>query len=125
MRLCNRNKQTIYYATYVSKSEITDASGNKTGQYITTYSAPVKTSWNISFDVSDSEVEMFGVSSLNVLRIVAQKNNFPLSETSIIWFNKIPDTSYVATSPKNNYKVVGIKPSLNELVFYAQAVNTS
>ena len=122
MRLCERNKQTVYYATYTSKAEITDTDGYKTGQYTITYSAPATARWNVSCELSESEIATYGIHSKNALRIVVPKAGFALAEGDILWFGKAPDTTYVATDPKNNYRVVGLKPSLNEMTLYAESV---
>lgn len=124
MRLLNRNKQSIYYATYVSKTANKDEYGNETGEYTIKYSTPVKVAWNISYVDSDAEVAMFGIESKDVLRIVAEKVGFPLDEASILWFGKDPHTPYADTAPDHNYVVAGIRPSLNELVFYARKIDT-
>ena len=125
MQTLNRNKQPLYYATFVSKAEALDEYGNPTGDYAITYSTPVQAMWNVSFVESDAEVEMFGIAASSTLRIVAPKDGFPLDEASILWFGKEPETPYNATSPKHNYAVAGIRPSLNELVFYAKRVDAS
>lgn len=125
MRTLNRNKQPIYYATFVSKIEAKDEYENPTGQFEITYSTPVKVNWNVGYVESDAEVEMFGIAASSTLRIVAPKDGFPLDEASILWFGKEPPTPYVATAPKHNYVVAGIRPSLNELVFYAKKVDVS
>lgn len=115
-RLSERNKQTLHYATYAGKTEIVDEWGNQTGEYEVTYSAPVAAKWNVGFVESDAEVQMFGISAQSTLRIVAPKQGFPLDESSIIWYGVEP------TEP-HNYVVAGIRPSLNELVFYARKVD--
>lgn len=125
MRLLNRNTQLIYYATIVSKEEIKDEYSNATGQYQITYSAPVKTMWNVSYIDSDVEVEMFGIAATNMLRIVAPKDGFVLDEASILWYGKTPDLIYDATNPKHNYVIVGIRPSLNQVMIYAKRVDVS
>ena len=125
MRTLSRNKQPIYCATFISKTEVLDEYGNPTGQFSITYSAPVKAMWNVGFVESDAEVEMFGINATDTLRIVAPKQGFPLDTASILWFGKEPESPYVATSPKHNYVVAGIRPSLNELVFYARRVEVS
>lgn len=122
MRSLNRNKQPIYYATFVSKEEAKDDYGNGTGTWIITYSTPQKVMWNVGFVESDAEVEMFGISAMSTLRIVAPKKGFPLNETSILWFGKEPPSPYNPTNPKHNYVVAGMRPSLNEMVFYARKV---
>ncbi len=125
MRLCNRNRQPLWYATFISKTEAKDEYGNSTGGWRLTYSAPEKAMWNVSFVKSDAEVEMFGISAISTLRIVAPKDGFPLDTASIIWYGKEPETPYDATAPKHNYAIAGIRPSLNELVFYAKRVDIS
>lgn len=125
MRTLNRNRQLIYYATFVSKSEVKDEYGNPTGAWQITYSSPIKAMWNVSFVKSDAEVEMFGISAMSTLRIVAPKDGFPLDEASILWCGKEPATPYDATKPLHNYAIAGIRPSLNELVFYARKVEVS
>lgn len=125
MRLCNRNRQPLWYATFISKAEAKDEYGNSTGSFKLTYSTPKKAMWNVSFVKSDAEVEMFGISAISTLRIVAPKDGFPLDTASIIWYGKEPESPYDATSPKHNYAIAGIRPSLNELVFYAKRVDIS
>lgn len=123
MRLSDRNKQTMYYATYSSKTEIIDSNGNKTGQFRITYSSPVQVNWNVHGVDTDAEVEMFGILARDTIRVVCEKP-IPIDETSIIWFDKVPDTPYVATAPGNNYRVSGILPTLNDAVFYATRIKT-
>jgi len=125
MRILNRNRQPVWYATFASKSEVVDEYGNSTGTWQITYSTPKVAHWNVGFVESDAEVEMFGVSAMSTLRIVAPKNDFPLDETSILWFGKEPPSPYDPTNPKHNYVVAGMRPSLNEMVFYAKKVDVS
>lgn len=122
MRQLNRNRQPLWYATFVSKKPFKDEYGNETTETEVTYSTPVKAMWNVDFVKSDAEVEMFGIQSKDMLRIVAPKDGFPLDTASIIWYGKEPESPYNATSPKHNYAIAGIRPSLNELVFYARKV---
>lgn len=122
MRCLKRNKQTVYYANYSSKAEVLDANGKKTGQYLITYGTPVMADWNVSFVDSDTEVEAFGIMAKDTLRIVAESAGFPLTETSILWYGKTPDSPYDATTPKHNYAVAGIRPSINSVTFYAVKV---
>lgn len=125
MRALNRNKQTVWWASYLSKTEILDEYDNPTGQYQITYSTPRKANWNVSYVESDAEVQMFGIHSKDALRIVADKKGFSLNESSILWFGKNPPSPYSSTSPKHNYAIAGIRPSLNEMVFYAKRVDAS
>ena len=123
MRRMVRNKQTVYMSTFKSKAAMKDSLGNETGEYQITYNAPVKKSWNVSLVESDAEVAMFGIDSKNTIRIVADP--MTLDESSILWYGKTPATPFVATAPGHNYIIVGVRPSLNELVFYAQKANVT
>lgn len=122
MRCLKRNKQTVYYANYVSKDEQVDDNGKKTGQFLNTYGTPVKTEWNVSYVDSDVEVEPFGIRAKDALRLVAEVAGFPLTETSILWYGKTPDSPYDATTPNHNYAMAGKKPSINGVTFYAKKV---
>lgn len=122
MRTLNRNKQQLYYATYVSKTEIEDEYGNGTGAYQITYSAPVAANWNVRGVESDAEVEMFGILAKDTVRIVCEKP-LPIDSASIIWFGNTPATPYVATAPGHNYRIAGIPPTLNDAVFYAVRIS--
>lgn len=123
MRELSRNKQELYYATYKAKTEVTDDYGNKTGEYTISYNSPVKASWNVAFADSDAEVEMFGIDSKNILRIVADKD-CPVDDASILWFGITPHDPFAENAPDHNYKVVGARPSLNGFMFYASKIDT-
>lgn len=125
MRTLNRNQQPMYYATFASKIELKDEYGNSTGSWQITYSAPVKAMFNIGYVESDAEVKMFGIQSKDTLRIAAPKDGFPLDTASILWYGKDPETPYNPVKPMYNYAVVGIRPSLNSVIFYARRVDIS
>ena len=122
MRRLVKNKQTVYISTYKSKAAMEDSNGDETGEYQISYNTPVKKSWNVNFVDSDAEVEMFGIEAKNTIRIVADP--MTLDESSILWYGKTPASTFVATTPNHNYVIVGIRPSLNEMVFYARKINT-
>ena len=123
--MLNVNKQTVYYATFVSKEPLKDEYGNETSETKTVYSAPVKTAWNVRYVDSVAEVTMFGTLARDTLRIVAPKKDFPLDENSILWVGKEPPKPYDPVSPKHNYVVSGIRPGLSVVVFYARKVDVS
>ena len=126
MRTLNRNQQPIYYATFVSKTEIVDEYENATGEYKITYSAPVKAAWNVSVVESESDIAMFGVQALDAVVGVASRNGFPLDETSILWYGITPTIKEDGTTDTaHNDRVVGIRPSLNTVKFYAQKVSVT
>ncbi len=126
MRTLNRNQQPIYYATFVSKTEIVDEYENATGEYKITYSAPVKAAWNVSVVESEADIAMFGVQAIDTIVGVADRAGFPLDETSILWYGITPTIKEDGTTDTaHNYRVVGIRPSLNTVRFYAQKVSVT
>jgi hypothetical protein len=126
MRLCERNKQSLWHANYVSHTEIVDEYNNATGEYTITYSAPTKAAWNVSVVESEAEVAMFGIQAIDTIVGVAEKDGFPLTETSILWHGITPVIKEDGTTDTaHNYRVVGIRPSLNTVRFYAQRVDVT
>jgi hypothetical protein len=122
MRTLTKNKQPLYYATYVSKTEILDEYDNGTGQFQITYSAPVAANWNVRAVESDAEVEMFGILAKDTIRVVCEKP-LPIDEASIIWFGTDVPDPYNPVAPGHNYRIAGIPPTLNDAVFYAVKVD--
>jgi len=121
MRVLLKNAQPLFIATYKDKEKIIDDYGNETGEHKITYNPPVKVKWNVSFVDSDAEVAMFGIDSRNVIRVVSDRM---VDETSIIWFGKKPSSPFVDYAPNHNYRIIGVRPSLNHVIFYAQKINT-
>ena len=126
MRMSERNKQPVWYSTFVSKTEIVDEYENATGEYKITYSAPVKAAWNVSVVESEADIAMFGVQAIDTIVGVADRAGFPLDETSILWYGITPTIKEDGTTDTaHNYRVVGIRPSLNTVKFYAQKVSVT
>ena len=126
MRVLNKNAQPVWYANYSSKTEIVDEYENATGEYKITYSAPVKAAWNVSVVESEADIAMFGVQAIDTIVGVAGRAGFPLDETSILWFGITPEIKQDGTTDTaHNYRVVGIRPSLNTVKFYAQKVSVT
>lgn len=126
MRLLNRNKQPLWYANFADKTELIDECGNSTGQYELTYSNPVKAEWNVNTVDSDYEVEMFGVDAVDTIVMVVKNEDLPLTETSILWYDVTPNIkSDGTTDTPHNYRIIGIRKSLNYAKVYAKKVNVS
>ena len=135
MMTLNSNKQKLYYALLIGeqpKYEL-DEFGNKIIEYITedgeiiyretgetelVYSEPVSFFANISFSSGESQSQEYGVdvSGYDAI-IVTNKNELPIAETTLIWFeNEIGYKDNLKTQPDENtadYRIVSIKPSLN------------
>lgn len=126
MRLCERNKQPLWYANYASHTEIIDEYNNATGEYTITYSSPTKAEWNVSVVESEAEVAMFGIQAIDTIVGVAEKDGFPMTETSILWYGITPTIKEDGTTDTaHNYRVVGMRSSLNAVRFYAQRVDVT
>lgn len=123
MNCLARNKTTIYYATFKSKTEITDEYGNKTGQYTITYNTPVEWSANIRWDSGAVQLEGFGLNAAGTRRIVTCDMNCPIGIDTVLWIGKTPDANGTV---KPNYVVAGVpERSLNQIAILVQEANLS
>ena len=123
MNCLARNKTTIYYATFKSKTEITDEYGNKTGQYTITYNAPVEWSANIRWDSGAVQLEGFGLNASGTRRIVTCDMNCPIGVDTVLWIGITPDQNGTV---KPNYVVAGVpERSLNQIAILVQEANLS
>lgn len=126
MRTLSRNTQPIWYANYSGKTELTDEYDNSLGEYEITYTAPTKTAWNVAYIESEADVQMFGVQASDTVVIVADKAGFTLTPESILWWGVTPTIKEDGTTDTaHNYRVVGIRPSLNTVKVYAQKVSVT
>ena len=123
MNCLARNKTTIYYATFKSKTEITDEYGNKTGQYTITYNDPVSWSANIRWDSGAVQLEGFGLNASGTRRIVTCDLNCPIGIDTVLWIGITPDQNGTV---KPNYVVAGVpERSLNQVAILVQEANLS
>jgi hypothetical protein len=103
-----------------------DEYNNATGEYTITYSSPTKAEWNVSVVESEAEVAMFGIQAIDTIVGVAEKDGFPMTETSILWYGITPTIKEDGTTDTaHNYRVVGMRSSLNAVRFYAQRVDVT
>ena len=123
MNCLARNKTTIYYATFKSKTEITDEYGNKTGQYTITYNSPVEWSANIRWDSGAVQLEGFGLNQSGTRRIVTCDMNCPIGVDTVLWIGITPNQNGTV---KPNYVVAGVpERSLNQIAILVQEANIS
>ena len=116
MRVLNRNKQKIYYKTYVGKTKILDEDGYYTGESEITYSDLIEAKMNVSASRGVASEEMFGVSLNYSKLLVTDDINCPMDEHSILWIDKPTDQPY-------NYVVVRKAKSLNSITYAVLEVN--
>lgn len=123
MRTLKKNKQIVYYALKTEKEA--EESEEKIivdgvevsvdeGDYRIWYSIPKEFSANISFSSGDTQDVEFGldISGYDAI-IVYDLNAYPITETSLIWYETDPPT--VANDGSTaDYSVVAVRNSLNQ-----------
>ena len=104
MRDLKRNQRTFYYATATGTVPIVDEYGNDTLETRTTYSAPLVLKANVSANIGEDAVEIFGTQT-EYSRTVSMVN-CPLKEGDKVWFDIDP-------MGENNYVVAKVADSKN------------
>ena len=120
MQCLDQNKQTIWYALYTGETELTDAYGNKTGQYEISYSTPVKVRMNVSASRGTSDLEQFGIND-NYTKTIATDDMTTPFDTATVWW--IGNGEPSATN-SYNYITVRVARSLNSTRIAIREVNT-
>ena len=118
MRGLERNKRPIWYATYLGKTEIIDANGNRTGEFTESYSEPVKVLMNVAPATGRLNWMQFGAYLSYDIAAMTFEMDLPISETSKIWVYKEP-------TERNDYVVVRVGRSINNVVYALKGVGTS
>ena len=124
MRCLERNKQTFYYATYKSKSEITDEYGNRTGEYEIIYSNPIKHKGNISSVQGEIQSRQFGDSE-SYDKVIVLNKDVQINEYSILWVDTLPIIENDATETPHDYIVKKVARSLNSISIAIQKVDVN
>ncbi len=104
MRDLKRNHRAFYYATATGTKPIVDEYGNDTLETRTTYSAPLILTANVSANIGEDAVEIFGTQT-EYSRTVSMVN-CPLKEGDKVWFGVNPMS-------ENNYVVAKVADSKN------------
>ena len=106
MRSLQRNTRNLYYATPQSEESILDEWGNETLEVKTVYGDPKPLRANVSANVGQEAVNVFGSITGYSRTISYIGNGCPLVEGCRIWFGVNP------TEP-HNYTVVKVADSKN------------
>lgn len=133
MRTLDRNKQKMYYALYAGEVPIydyyIDQDGNKipidTGETQIGYSKPVEFQGNIAMSGSESENTEFGIDKSQYSAVlVVDKEELPIDETSLIWYETLPVVGISGEADANSadYTVVKVDPSLNSARYLLKKV---
>ena len=114
MRGMVRNKTRFYYASYNGETEIIDEHGNVTGEYVVTFSNPIKTTGNISAARGEMQSRQFGESESYDKVIVLDDRDAPIDEQSILWVDTLPLLNEDgSTDTPHDYIVTRVARSLN------------
>lgn len=106
MRSMQRNWRTLRYATLISSEPIKDEYGNDTLEVKNTYAPAVELHANVSANVGQEAVNVFGSLTGYNRTISYVGESCPLLEGTIVWFG-------VDVSGPHNYVVVKVADSKN------------
>lgn len=108
MQALKRNKIPFYYCTFESADvEIVDENGNRTGEKIVMYNAPVQMKANISPATGVSSTEQFGNLD-NYDKVIVLCGESPIDENSVLFIDKEPEfTSVVSYNVVESTAVLG------------------
>lgn len=120
MKCLRRNKQKIYHAEYIEKTEILDENGLKTGEFINSYTDPAELMVNVSAAKGTSELEQFGVNADYTHTFVTDDMTCPINEHSVIWYGITPENGR-----GHNYVVRTVARSLNSITYAIKEVSTT
>lgn len=123
MHTLSRNKQTIYFATLESKTELFDEYGNRTGQYQLNYSNPVAARMNIRWDDGAVQLEGFGLNATARRRMVTDDMTCPIGIDSILWIGIEPNEH--GTVAHNFVVASAPEKSLNHIVYIVEECNVT
>lgn len=116
MRNLLRNQRNLYYASPTGTEPILDEYGNDTLEVRTIYSQPKLFSANVSVNIGQGFVDIFGSQTEYSRTVSVAGNDCPLCEGCRVWFGVRPDEP-------NNYKVVKVADSKNGFLVALQEVS--
>lgn len=108
MRTLKRNQRDLWYALPTGTEPILDEYGNDTLEVRTTYTEPALLRCNVSANMGEEAVEVFGAQTA-YSRTVSLTGSCPLTEGCPVWFGTIPN----AAATDNNYVVAKVADSKN------------
>lgn len=95
MRALRRNMRTFWYCTFESANvEIIDENGNRTGEKVVLYNAPVEMKANISPATGVSNTEQFG-NLENYDKVIVFCGDCPVDENSVLFIDHEPEYTSV------------------------------
>lgn len=119
MRCLEANKRTMWLSK-PSQVELTDSEGIGTGEYVNGWSAPERLRINASAPTGDSSSSPFGTQTAYDLTLVADGNEWGISEGCRMWLSEdAPSVDQASGIPDMSgaYEVKRVSPSLNFCAF--------
>ena len=122
MKTLERNKQTFYYATYNSETELMDGELH-TFEYSPSYSAWTEFRANISPARGESSADVFGADVSYDRVIVTDDLSCPIDEHTVLAIDIAPNTrETAAVEPVYDYVVTKKARSLNFIQYAVEKV---
>lgn len=110
MRTLKRNKRPVAYALYNGLVEQVDEEGNYTGEFIVTYTTPVKTLMNVSGGRGQADIALFGLTDSFSRTATTEDLETDFNTETVFWVEKDPDTEPF------DYRVVAVSRTINQVV---------
>lgn len=120
MRCLNRNKQVIWYSTYLKKIPNIDKNGNMTGTHSAQYSPPFKGYFNVSANKGTSDIKLFGTDISYSRTLVTTDIECPIDENSRLWIGVSPEND-----EPHNYEVISVARSINSITYAIKEVSVT
>ena len=109
MRNLNRNKRSLWYAVPVGSTPILDEYGNDTLEVEMEFSSPLPFQANISANVGQEAIEVFGSQTEYSRTVSIAGSDCPLVEGCRVWFGIEPNED----ETNHNYTVARVADSKN------------
>ena len=109
MRNLHRNKRELWYSVQIGSAPILDDYGNDTLEVEAVFSSPLHLRANVSANVGQEAVEVFGSQTEYSRTVSVAGSECPLVEGCRVWFGIEPD----AQSANYNYTVARVADSKN------------
>lgn len=117
MRSLQRNCRDLYYAIPLGDEHILDDYGNETLEVEKIYSDPVLLKANVSANVGQDELNVFGSITEYSRTVSISGTECPLTEGCRVWFG-------VDITKSNNYVVIKVADSKNGFLIALREVSS-
>ena len=119
-----RNDRKLYYCLYMGREQKRDERGNRYGEKVPTYAAPVAMWANVSPASGTSQTEIFGGLESYDKVIVTKDMSCPIDENTVLFIDKEPEHN-TDDALMYDYVVRRVARSLNVISIAVAKVTTS